>query len=71
MSYNSFKKYKHKVVPDNWKSLVTGNEFPYKQYTTHETQKPHGPAAGLKCLPINEYPFTLTFKTLKPAWEQL
>ncbi len=54
------KDYYRKSEPDNWKSLVTGNLFPYSEYSNIGVDK-----LGYKALPKNEYPFTLVYKKTK------
>ncbi len=51
--------------PHHWKSLKTGNEYPYPEYINHGKG---GTYKGFKDLPQDEYPYSLVYIQPQPAW---
>lgn len=55
-----------KRIPRNWRSLKTGNTFPYDEYVNHGYGGIH---RGKKDLPKDEYPYTVDFEIIDdPEW---
>ncbi len=66
---------KYKTTPLSWKSLKTGNVFPFYDYSNHGKGGLHsGFIAGEGTitrmdLPKDEYPYTIIYSEPdKPAW---
>lgn len=59
----SYKPYKTK--PLAWKSLKTGNEYPYNKYANIDVPKMWKDTEFLP-LPLDEFPYTLTYEPAKP-----
>lgn len=58
------KEYIRLEFPKVWKSLKTGNEFPYSDYANIDEEK-----FGKKCLPKDEYHYTIVYeKRPMPEW---
>lgn len=51
--------------PKNWKSLLTGNEFLYLEYSNHGHG---GEYKGYKDLPKGEYPYTIVYEEDNGFW---
>jgi hypothetical protein len=48
-----------------YKSTVTGKEYEYGDYANHGYG---GIKNGYKDLPLDEYPYTFIYETIKPIW---
>lgn len=64
-----------KTKPKYWKSLITGNEFPYYEYNNHGyggiyTTFIHGiGTVSYNDLPKDEYPYTIVYEDpVIPIW---
>ncbi len=58
----------NKLKPLFHKSLVTGKEYPYDEYTNHGWG---GVKRGFKDLPAAEYPYTIIYESpenYRPLW---
>lgn len=57
---------KVKGKPKLWRSLKTGNTFPYEEYVNHGYGGIH---RGKKDLPHDEYPYTIDYEEIEePEW---